>query len=116
MIRNAQRQERWPTRKPPSTGPIAAVTEVLADQVPMARPRESLSKAALIMARLPGVSSAAAAPWKARATISTLASGAAAHAAEVTAKSATPAVKTRRRPRRSPRAPPTSSSDASSRA
>ena len=64
-----------------------------------------------ISARLPGTSSAAPTPCTARAAISARRSGAAPHAAEASANSATPARNTFRRPHRSPSAPPTSTSD-----
>ena len=40
------------------------------DQVPIARPRASPAKTALMIARLPGTSSAPPIPWTARETIS----------------------------------------------
>ena len=43
---------------PPSTGPTDAVMEVKPDHVPIARPRSSSEKLALISARLPGISNA----------------------------------------------------------
>src|SRR5712692_486540 len=58
LIKKTQRQEAYCTSQPPSTGPRAEVMAVKPDQVPMARPRCSLSKKAPMIARLPGTSSA----------------------------------------------------------
>ena len=83
-------------------------------QVPIARPRTDFGNDALIIARLPGTSIAPPTPCRPRATMSVVASGANAHAAEATANTATPATKTRRRPYRSPADPPTNSNAPSS--
>ena len=58
LIKNTARQEMYCTNNPPRTGPIAVVMAVKPDQVPMARPRCSLSNDALIIARLPGTNKA----------------------------------------------------------
>jgi len=63
-------QEWLSTSHPPNTGPKAAVIAVKPDQVPMARPRWSSLNEALIMARLPGTSSAPPTPCTARAMMS----------------------------------------------
>src|SRR5580658_6876347 len=57
-MKNTYRQEPCWVNHPPSTGPTAAVMEVKPDQVPIARPRSSSEKLALISARLPGTSNA----------------------------------------------------------
>jgi hypothetical protein len=112
LSRKAQRHEKWSTRKPPTTGPIAAVMPLNADHVPIARPRLASGKLAPSSARLPGTSSAAPMPCSARAAISWPVSCAAAHAADIAVKTTTPTRNTRLRPKRSPSAPPTSSSAA----
>ncbi len=112
LSRKAQRQEKWSTRKPPTTGPMAAVMPLNADQVPMARPRSASGKPAPSSARLPGTSSAAPMPCSARAAISWPVSCAAAQAADASTNTATPSRNMRLRPKRSPSAPPTSSSAA----
>jgi len=56
------------------------------DQVPMARPRCSLSKKAPMIARLPGTSSAPPTPWTARAMIRKVMFGANPHASEASVK------------------------------
>ena len=71
--------------QPPTNGPSAVTITPRPDQVPMARARSPGRNDAEIMARLPGTSSAAAAPCSRRATIRRSAVGAAAHSADVTA-------------------------------
>ena len=112
LSRKAQRHEKWSTRKPPTTGPIAAVMPLNADQVPIARPRSASGKLAPSSARLPGTSSAAPMPCSARAAINCPVSCAAAQAADVATNTATPSRNTRLRPKRSPSAPPTSNNAA----
>jgi hypothetical protein len=65
------------------------------------------------MARLPGVSRAAPAPWRTRVMIKNSTSGASPHAAEATANHAVPIRYTFRRPKRSPSDPPISRNAAS---
>src|SRR5258707_15119252 len=62
--KNAQRQEAYCMSHPPRTGPKALVIAVEPDQTPIARPRESLSKEALMIAKLPGTSRAAPIPCR----------------------------------------------------
>ena len=99
-------------RKPPTTGPTAAVMPLNADHVPMAWPRSDAGNVALISDRLPGTSKAAPTPCRARAAMSGSALADAAQPIEARVNSAVPAMKIRRRPKRSPSAPPTSSSEA----
>ena len=61
-MKNTQRQEACSISQPPRTGPIAVVIEVKPDHVPMARPRASSLKDALIIERLPGTRNAAPIP------------------------------------------------------
>ena len=110
LSRKAQRHEKWSTRKPPTTGPTAAVMPLNADQVPIARPRSACGKLAPSSARLPGTSSAAPMPCTARAATSWPTPCAAAQAADASVNTAAPTRNTRLRPKRSPSAPPTSSS------
>src|SRR5712692_3600247 len=58
LRKKTQRQEAYWTNTPPSTGPTTVVIEEKPDQVPIARPRCSLLNEALMIARLPGTSSA----------------------------------------------------------
>ncbi len=69
-MKKIQRQERFSISHPPSTGPSAAVIAVKPDHVPMARPRSAGGNDALMSARLPGTSSAAPTPCRARAATS----------------------------------------------
>ena len=68
-MKNTQRQEPCSIRKPPRTGPTAAVIEVKPDHVPIARPRSPWRNDAPMMARLPGTSNAAPIPCSPRARI-----------------------------------------------
>jgi hypothetical protein len=77
------------------------------DQVPIALPRSSPSNDALMMARLPGVSSAPPSPCTARATTSASRDGASPHAIDARANTTVPMANTRRRPKWSPSDPPT---------
>ena len=83
LIRNTSRHDTESINHPPTKGPSAVVMAPSPDQVPMARARSSGWNEAEIMARLPGTSRAAAAPWRSRATMSRSAVGATAHSAEV---------------------------------
>ena len=82
---------------------------------PIATPRLSGGKAALSSAKESGSTSAAPAPWIARAAISRPTFGASAQAAEATANRISPAAYMRRRPKRSPSAAPVISSTAKER-
>ena len=62
LIKNTARQEACSISQPPMTGPMPAVIAVNPDHVPIACPRFASSNEALIIARLPGTSSAPATP------------------------------------------------------
>ena len=113
LIRKIARQLETSTSQPPSRGPIAAAIDTNPVHAPIARARSSGTKAASMIARLPGVSSAPPTPCSARAAISTPTDGATAHSAEATVNQAMPITNTRRRPMRSPSAPPNRISEAS---
>jgi hypothetical protein len=93
-----QRQETESTMTPPASGPTMSAIPPQAVQEPIAGPRTFEGKAATITASELGVSSAAAAPWSARATISASIVGARAHATDSTPKAVMPSEKTRRSP------------------
>ena len=65
---------------------MAEVIAVKPDHVPIAFPRCSLSNDALMIARLPGTSSAPPTPWIALATIRTVIFGANPHTTEASVK------------------------------
>src|SRR5262249_18870636 len=111
--KNAARHVACSISHPPITGPIAAVIEVNADHVPIARPPFFSSNDAPIIDRLPGTTSAPPTPFKGPATIRCATVAESPHAIEDTAKTVTPAAKIARLPYRSPREPPTSSKAAS---
>ena len=68
LIRNANRQPIVSTSVPPTIGPRMTRADVDAAQIPNARARASPSKAWVIRASDPGMSSAPAAPWARRKT------------------------------------------------
>ena len=72
--------------------------------MPTISPRRCGGNAVVRMVRLSGRTTAAPRPCTVRATTSSAASGASAHAAEASVNSASPRMKTRRRPNRSPSA------------
>ncbi len=70
LIRKTEPHQKWPSRKPPTTGPTAAPAEAMAPQMPTARLRSLGSwKMLRIRARVDGISVAPAMPSRARATI-----------------------------------------------
>ena len=98
LIRNAARQLTAWTRKPPSSGPTIEVAEVPDAHRPMARPRASPSKAAVMIERLPGTSTAPNAAWMMRAAMRTSMVGASPQMTDATPKPERPIRNIRRRP------------------
>src|SRR5450759_950362 len=113
LMTNAARHVTVWTRKPPRSGPSVSSADVDAAQTPIARPRSSPSKAAVMIESAPGTRSAPAAPWRRRARISTSIVGATPQIAEVIPNPSRPSRKMRRRPRRSESAPARTRSAAS---
>ena len=97
---------------PPTTGSAMRASPVKPLKIPSAFPRSSRGNAALKSAVASGITSAAPAPWTARAAISQPALPASAHAADAATNSPRPATNRRRRPKRSPSAAPVSNSTA----
>jgi hypothetical protein len=112
LMKNTSRQETAEINQPPRNGPMAVAMPPSPDQAPRAFDRSSATKEACRIARLPGVSSAAPTPCRARARMRTPALGANAQPREATANQIVPTIKIRRRPYRSPSVPPSSSSPA----
>ncbi len=106
LMAKIQRHEALSTICPPTSGPSTAPMPAQAVQAPIARARWSPGKVFTITASAAGVSSAPAAPCRARAATSTSMVGAAAHNTEVTPNPMTPAPNTRRSPKTSPSEPP----------
>src|SRR6266702_3230085 len=75
LTKKIQRQSKFCTRKPPRTGPAAAAKPDSAPQTPMAAPRLSRGKTAMIIARLTGFIAAAPIAWKALKPISQFMAG-----------------------------------------
>ena len=96
--KNTARQLTCSTSHPPLTGPIAVVIALNPDQVPIARPRSSSSKVALMIARLPGTRKAAPMPCSARPMTRVPGDVAIPHNIEAAAKKMTPNKNTRLRP------------------
>src|SRR5215469_2639588 len=109
LIAKISRQDTAWTSHPPRNGPIAVATPDRPDQAPIALPRSAGANDASMMARLPGVISAAPIPCTARAAISTGESGATPQISDATANQITPTRYIRLRPYRSPRVPANSS-------
>ena len=84
-------QARPSTTAPPTSGPSATDTPVIALKIPIAAPRRSGGKAALSSVSPSGMMNAAPTPCSARAAISAPAPGASAHSADATVNSARPA-------------------------
>ena len=93
-----QRHETWSTIHPPTSGPTITATPPQAVHDPIAAPRSFGANAATMIASELGVSSAPAAPCRARAAISTSIVGARAHATDRTPNAPTPSANTRRSP------------------
>src|SRR6202023_4394653 len=106
LMKKTQCQEACSISHPPRTGPKAAVMAVNPDQVPIAWPRDFLSKDALIIARLLGTRNAAPIPWTQRATINCAMFEERPHPTEAAANTPVPSKKIERRPTESPIAPP----------
>jgi hypothetical protein len=113
LSRKITRQVEIPISQPPRSGPTTVEIPLQAVQVPIAAPRPCPAKLVVITASDAGVNSAPAMPWTPRNTISVVASGAAAQAADATPKHATPSVNIRTSPKMSPSEPPTRMSDPS---
>ena len=109
LIQKIQCQEMPLITAPPMTGPSATPRPLMPDQIPSATPRRPAGKASERSVRVSGMTTAAPAPWKARAAISAPAFGASAAAAEPRVKMPSPTTNIRRLPNRSPRAAPESS-------
>ena len=76
LIRNTQRQLALVTSHPPTSGPITNAIPVHAVHDPIAAPRASPLNVVAITASPAGVSTAPSTPWRARATINVVPSGA----------------------------------------
>ena len=98
LMKNTRRHDTALISHPPRNGPIAVATPPSPDHAPMAAERSSSANEACRMARLPGVSSAPPTPCRARAAISTAASGASPHSSDATANHTMPIWNTFRRP------------------
>ena len=115
LIQKIHCQARPSAIAPPITGPPPTARPVRPCSAPIAEPRRSGGNAAPTSVSASGMTNAAPTPWTARATISAVASGASAQAAEARANSARPAANRRRRPKRSPSADAVISSTAKQR-
>ena len=98
LMKNTRRHDTALISQPPTKGPIAVARPPSPDQAPIAWERSSSTKEACKMDRLPGVSSAAPIPCRARARISVVAFGASPHSSDARANQMVPMTKTRRRP------------------
>jgi hypothetical protein len=113
FTKKIQRQDSPLVSAPPSTGPTATATPVIAPNTPKATPRSRGGKAAASRASDVANMIAPPMPWKARARARKVASGASPHRAEPTVKTTMPSANTSRRPARSPIEPAVSRKAAS---
>ena len=112
LTKKIQRQDRPLVRMPPSTGPIATATPVVAPNAPKATPR---SLPVYVVPRIASEVANIAAPpmpWPARAIARNSMLGARPQSSEPIVKSAVPITKTLRRPKMSASEPAVSSSAA----
>ena len=98
LTKKIHRHERPLVSTPPSTGPTATATPVVAPNAPNATPRSRPWNAEAISASAVANIAAPPMPWKARASWRKKMSWAAPQAIEPTMNSAVPITKTRRRP------------------
>lgn len=104
--RKAARQENASSSAPPITGPRPVPTEMPPDQMPTAMPRcRGSANVAKISPRVAGIWVAAARPSTARHPIISAGSEVLAAISETTAKTAAPAISSRRWPILSPSVP-----------
>nr|WP_231960760.1 hypothetical protein [Amycolatopsis thermoflava] len=106
FARNADREVQAAVSTPPSTGPHTAASHLTGPIAPSARDSAGSVNIARISPMVCGMITAADAPCAARNTINAPASGARAHASEVSRNAVTPSRNTRRHPARSPSRPP----------
>ena len=100
------------TTAPPTTGPNATARPAIPPHAPSATPRRAGGTAAERIVSVSGMTMAPPRPWAARATLSAVADGASAAAADASVKIPMPTANMRRRPSRSPSAAPVRSSTA----
>ena len=106
LMRKIARQEAAETSHPPASGPMTKAMPVQAVQAPMAAPRSSPLKVAVIVASAAGGEDGPGDPCSARAAIRVSPLQARAHTREVAPKAISPPVSTRRLPNRSASEPP----------
>ena len=113
LIRNTDPHQKWASSRPPTIGPRANPTPLVAAQKPIARCRSRASRNMSVMIdNVEGIISAAPMPMLARAVISTPTEPEKAAHAEPPANATRPARNVRLRPTRSARLPATRSSPA----
>ena len=106
LTRKIQRQPSPSVSSPPTSGPTARASPMVAAHAPTAPARRGPGYAAAISGMAVASSSPPPIPCTPRARLSTSGASAAAHAPEASVKTASPAAKTRRRPTRSASAAP----------
>ena len=115
LSQKIQCQEIPPVTAPPTTGPAATARPLMPPHNPIAAPRFSTGKAALMSVSVSGMTIAAPVPCTTRAAMRVPTSGERAAAAEAAVKMPMPTVNIRRRPKRSPSAAPVNSMHAKAR-
>ena len=112
LTKKIHRHDRPLVSTPPSTGPRATATPVVAPNAPNATPRSRPWYAVPIRASAVANIAAPPIPWKARASVRNVVSCAAPQAIEPIVNSAVPITNSRRRPNRSASDPAVRSSAA----
>ena len=116
LTKKIQLQSMCSVMRPPTRGPMASASAETPAQMPIAVPRCRGGKVAAMIDSVAGFMSAAPAPWRTRAPISSLLVSASPHQREAAVKTAIPMTKMSRRPYASASFPPISISAANVRA
>jgi hypothetical protein len=108
LMKKIQFQLACSVNRPPTSGPIASARADTPAQIPIAAPRCSGGKVAVMIESVAGFIKAAPTPWTIRAPISTSPLPAMPQARDEIVKIARPTTKMKRRPSRSASLPPVS--------
>ena len=109
LIQNTELQSNASSRAPPASGPSTMPRPDTAAHAPMALPRSSAGKIAVMIDSVEGMMNAPPTPISARVAVSISLDVARAEAADPTANTTRPNCSARLRPKRSPRQPAVSS-------
>ena len=105
LTKKIQRQPAYSVRRPPTSGPIATASPIVAPQIPNAVPRSRPWNSCERIASETENIAAPPTPWRPRARLRKRGVVAEPQRAEARVKTTTPAMKTRLRPSQSPSVP-----------